>query len=132
MEYAATPSTDSTELLGSFEQASAYRPLNEGLNFLRDAALTLAIPALLARETQGQGLGQGLGLANEQGLGLDQPQAQGLGLEGASPSFRAAAVVALSAVHRALALASAVEVMVPLALSHHMYPINKTKPFIRS
>ena len=72
----------------------------------------MVVPALLASETQGQGLGltPEPGLVNDgQGLG----PASGQGLESSSQptrSFRAAAVAALSAVHEALALASSVEV----------------------
>ena len=40
-EFAATSSTDSTELLGSFEQASAYRHLRFGLEHLAQAAAPL-------------------------------------------------------------------------------------------
>ena len=38
VEFSATASTDSTELLGSFEQASAYRHLRFGLEYLELAA----------------------------------------------------------------------------------------------
>ena len=41
VEFPATASTDSTELLGSFEQASAYRHLRFGLEFLELAAAPL-------------------------------------------------------------------------------------------
>jgi MoxR-like ATPase len=41
VEFPATASTDSTELLGSFEQASAYRHLRFGLEYLELAAAPL-------------------------------------------------------------------------------------------
>jgi MoxR-like ATPase len=41
VEFPATASTDSTELLGSFEQASAYRHLRFGLEHLEQAAAPL-------------------------------------------------------------------------------------------
>ena len=43
VEFSATASTDSTDLLGSFEQASAYRHLRFGLEFL-DFAAGLLLP----------------------------------------------------------------------------------------
>jgi MoxR-like ATPase len=46
--FAVSPSTDSTELLGSFEQVSAARHLNQGVAHLHDACVTI-LQCLLAR-----------------------------------------------------------------------------------
>eukprot|EP01041_Mallomonas_annulata_P000547 gene547-1048_t len=46
MEFSASSSTDSTELLGSFEQASAYRHLTQGIQSIEKVVLRLTIQLL--------------------------------------------------------------------------------------
>jgi midasin len=50
VEFSATSSTDSTELLGSFEQASAYRHLRFGLEHLETVAAPLSSISLTLPE----------------------------------------------------------------------------------